>query len=58
MNKIMERRKALRVSKRTMAKLLHITVKDYKALELNPDDSNCILCYRACKILEVPFNEI
>lgn len=58
MNKIKSKRVALIISQRTMAKLLHITIKEYKAFESDIDASNAYLCLKACRILEVPFNEI
>ena len=58
MNKIKSKREELRISQRTMARLLRTTLKDYKVFESNIYGSNAYLCLRACEILEVPFNEI
>ena len=58
MNIIKQRRKALRISKRTMAKLLGINTRSYSEFERDYEESVWPLCKRVCVILGVDFNEI
>lgn len=57
-NKIVERRKGLQISERTMSKLLHITVGDYKLVEKDPCECNVWLRRRVCIILGVSYDKI